>query len=130
MPGVKRMVVSQGEAFSGDLPADGKFQIFIDEEIAGAKNFSLLLNEMHSEVGSEHAHQVEHAFFILSGRGKYSIGGKEYDVGPGMALFAPAGALHRLRKVGPEPLRYIVIYAPPGPEKELRLKGRGAFEKG
>ncbi|MEM2881957.1 MAG: cupin domain-containing protein [Candidatus Bathyarchaeia archaeon] len=127
---MKKMVVSQEEAFSGDLPAGGKFRILLDEEIAGARNFSLLLNEMHSETGSEHAHEVEHAFFILSGRGKYSIGGKEYDVGPGMALFAPAGAMHRLRKVGPEPLSYLVIYAPPGPEKELRLKGKGAFKRG
>lgn len=127
---MKKMVVSQEEAFSGDLPAGGKFRILLDEEIAGARNFSLLLNEMHSETGSEHAHEVEHAFFILSGRGKYSIGDKEYDVGPGMALFAPAGAMHRLRKVGPEPLSYLVIYAPPGPEKELRLKGKGAFKRG
>ena len=126
---LKKRVIGREEAFSGELPSGGKYQIFLDEESVGTKNFSLLVNEMYSEVGSEHSHEVDHAFFILGGNGIYSIDGIDHEVKPGMALFAPTDTLHRLRKVGSEPLRYIVIYAPPGPEKELRKRGKDAFKK-
>jgi mannose-6-phosphate isomerase-like protein (cupin superfamily) len=66
--------------------------------------------------GGEHKHDVEHLWYILSGTGTFYIGGKSYQVGPEMAIFAPAGELHRI-DVGPgEDLTYVVVYAPPGPE--------------
>jgi hypothetical protein len=44
-------------------------------------------------------------------------------------VYAPAGILHQL-DVGPdEDLTYVVVYAPPGPEQELKKFGAKAFEE-
>jgi len=48
---------------------------------------------------------------------------------PQMAVFAPAGVLHRI-EVGPaEDLTYVVVYAPPGPEQPLKQFGAKAFDQ-
>jgi mannose-6-phosphate isomerase-like protein (cupin superfamily) len=127
---MKKLAVSLEEGIQGELPAGtGKFNILLDEEIAGTKFFSLLVNEMHPGIkGVEHSHTVEHAWYILSGTGKIFMEGKVYEMKAGMAIFAPAEVPHRIEVDGKEPLRYIVVYAPPGPERQLKEKGRNAFK--
>ena len=127
---MKKRVVSIEEGIKGELPGGtGKFNILLDGDRAGTKYFSLLLNEMHAGIkGMEHSHTVEHAWYILSGHGRIYMEGKVYDIGPGMAIFAPAGVPHKIEVEEKEPLRYVVIYAPPGPEKQLKEKGRDAFQ--
>jgi mannose-6-phosphate isomerase-like protein (cupin superfamily) len=44
-----------------------------------------------------------------------------------MAVFAPAGVPHKMASHGTEPLRYVVVYAPQGPERELRERGADAY---
>jgi len=47
---------------------------------------------------------------------------------PEMAVYAPARAMHRI-DVGPdEDLTYVLIYAPPGPEQQLKKGGEHAFD--
>jgi len=121
---VKRYVVNESEGVRGKLPVPGgggTFNILIDEEISGAQHFSLLVNEMAAGYkGKEHAHRVEHCWYILSGTGIIRMEGKTYSIKPGDAVFAPIGMAHSVECTGKEPLRYVVVYAPPGPEKELR----------
>jgi mannose-6-phosphate isomerase-like protein (cupin superfamily) len=133
MPGgslVKRAFhVSEG--VQGDLLANGgKFNLLVDRERGGAQHFSLLLNEIAPNYSStEHQHDVEHCWFILSGRGRMFMEGQEWELKPDVAVFAPALVPHRIESYGPEPLRYLVIYAPPGPEQDLLQKGYGAFNE-
>ena len=121
---MKRFVVNVAEAVHGNLPGAGKagiFRILIDQETAGAQHFSLLVNEMAPGYkGKEHVHEVEHCWYVLQGKGIIRMGGKEYYIKPGDAIFAPIGMLHSVECTGDEPLRYVVVYAPQGPEKELR----------
>ena len=126
---MKKRVVSVKEGVSGELHGGGgRFNVLIDEEIAGAKHFSLLVNEMWAGVkGEEHSHTVEHCWYILSGHGRITMEGKTYEIAPEMAVFAPAHVLHRIDVDEGQALRYIVVYAPPGPEKQLKEKGRNAF---
>jgi mannose-6-phosphate isomerase-like protein (cupin superfamily) len=126
---MKKRAVSLEEGVKGDLPnKTGRFNILLDEDIAGTKYFSLLINEMHAGIkGLEHSHTVEHAWYILSGHGRMVMEGKVYEVGPGMAIFAPAEVPHRIEVDDKEPLKYVVIYAPAGPEKQLKEKGKDAF---
>ena len=122
--GTKRLVVNVKEATRGKLPVPGGggvFQILIDEEISGAKHFSLLVNEIiPGSKSREHAHEVEQCWYILNGEGIVHIGDSEYLIKPGNAVFAPIGMRHSVECTGDKPLRYVVVYAPPGPEKELR----------
>jgi mannose-6-phosphate isomerase-like protein (cupin superfamily) len=126
---MKRRVISIEEGIKGELPGGtGKFNILLDGDMAGTKFFSLLINEMHAGIkGVEHSHTVEHAWYILSGHGRIFMEGKVYKVGPGMAIFAPAEVPHKIEVDDQEPLKYVVVYAPPGPEKQLKEKGKDAF---
>ena len=126
----KKYVVALKDAVTGVLHGRaGTFRVLIDEESSGAKNFSLLVNTMNAGVtGAEHNHEVEHCWYILSGKGTMYVEGKTLALEPDMAVYAPAKAMHRI-DVGPdEDLTYVLIYAPPGPEQQLKKSGEHAFD--
>ena len=127
----RKYVVPLKDAVTGVLHGKaGTFRVLIDEEISGAKHFSLLINTMNAGVkGAEHKHENnEHCWYILSGRGTMYIEDQSYEIGPEMAVFAPADTMHKI-DVGPdEDLTYVLIYAPPGPEQKLKQKGEHAFD--
>jgi len=121
---MKRFVVNVADGVQGKLPVaggGGTFRILIDEEISGAQHFSLLVNEMAPGYkGKKHSHNVEHCWYVLQGTGIIRMEGEEYAIKPGDAVFAPIGMRHSVECTGADPLRYVVVYAPPGPERELR----------
>ena len=48
-----------------------------------------------------------HEIFVLEGEGIITMGGKEYTVRPGMAIFIPPGIRHSYRNVGNTLWRFI-----------------------
>lgn len=130
---MKRVVTSE-EMVTGKLPVPGgggQFGIMVDAQLGGSEGFSLLVNEVRQGYkGKMHAHPEEQCWYILSGRGLISIDGVDYEVGPGMAALAPSNAPHQVEAHEGEPLRYVLLYVPGGPEKELREKGEDSFSGG
>jgi mannose-6-phosphate isomerase-like protein (cupin superfamily) len=126
----KKCIVPLKEAITGVLHGGiGTFRILIDEETSGAKHFSLLVNTSRAGAkGSEHTHDVEHCWYVLSGKGTMYLDGKSYRIEPQMAIYTPAHVLHKVDVDSEEDLTYVVIYAPPGPEQLLKQKGARAFE--
>lgn len=99
-------------------------RIMIDEASCGAKNFSLLANTMKAGLncnttGLGHSHAVEHCLFGLSGKGGIVVEGVRHAVEAGTAVFIPAGASHYVWADEGQDFTYLIIYAPPGPEKDL-----------
>jgi mannose-6-phosphate isomerase-like protein (cupin superfamily) len=126
-----RYVVPLSDADTGVLHGKaGTFRILIDEEKVGAKNYALLVNTMNAGVkGAQHKHaDAEHCWYILSGTGTLYVAGEPHRIGPNMALYVPADTMHKIDVDQDQDLTYIVVYAPPGPEKLLRTKGERAFE--
>ena len=120
--------VRRDEAATGDLPVPGgksMFRILLDEESVGAKQFALLVNEFDPGLTSKaHKHdKEEHAFYIISGTGIIRIEDEPIEVAEGDAVFVLPGKMHEVSSTGDEILKYIVIYAPPGPNVTLREKG-------
>ena len=128
---MNKYVVHFNEGVKGKLPVPGgggDFCILIDKQMSGAEHFSLLVNSFQpGYVGPMHQHEVEHAWYILSGQGTITIGEETFDLRPEMAVYAPIGVPHQVACTGTEPMRYIVVYAPAGPEQDLRLRGDQAF---
>jgi len=124
-------IVGPKEGITGELHGGvGTFRVLIDREICGARNFSLLLNVTNPNVvGEEHSHEEEHAFYILEGEGIMELDNQRYQVGPGTAIFVPPGVSHNLSCSSDVPIRYIVVYAPPGPEQKLKQEGKDSFRK-
>ena len=120
--------VRRDEAATGNLPVPGgksMFRILLDDESVGAKQFALLVNEFDPGLTSKaHKHdKEEHAFYIISGTGIIRIEDEPIEVAEGDAVFVPPGKMHEVSSTGDGILKYIVIYAPPGPNVTLREKG-------
>lgn len=56
---------------------------------------------------------AEAVFYILRGRGMTGHGDREYEVGPGTAIFVPKGSVHWFRNLDPEQeVELLGCYAP------------------
>lgn len=124
----KTYKVGLSEALTGDLPVPGgksMFRILLDEETVGAQNFALLVNEFDPGLTSKaHKHdKEEHAFYIISGTGIIRIEDERIPVEEGDAVYVPPGKMHEVSSTGDTPLKYLVLYSPPGPNIALREKG-------
>ena len=128
----QRFVIPLEEADSGVLyGGKGRFRILVDEKMCGARNYAMLLNTQPAgAVGQPHRHEdAEHSWFILEGTGTVTVGDESFRIGPNMTVYIPPGTMHGIVTDEGSELRYIVIYSPPGPERNLRAKGATAFDE-
>ena len=104
----------------------GKLSWLSEPRVTAAEKFSagvivLLAGKEHDR----HNHPgCEEILYVLAGKGRQvvEVGGEslEREVGPGVLIHIPSSAYHSTVNPGTEPMRLLAIYAPPGPEAELR----------
>lgn len=58
-----------------------------------------------------HAHGKDEVYYVLSGRGEFTLDGKSHVVTPGTAILTRDGSSHSLRQVGSEDLAILIMYA-------------------
>lgn len=67
-----------------------------------------------------HKHPKEnHVLYVLKGRGKGTIGASSAEVGPGQIVVIPANVPHQLKRIGDEPLDFILFSTPPFRSKDI-----------
>ena len=99
----------------------------IGRETVGATQVEMLLGVIERDAGAlPHAHPgIEQVGYVLAGRAVIEVGSgadaEAAEIGPGDACFFPADVMHKLRVVGDEPLRILVVYAPPYEEAPHRV---------
>jgi mannose-6-phosphate isomerase-like protein (cupin superfamily) len=57
-----------------------------------------------------HKQAEDEIYYVLSGRGRMTLDGQDYDVGPGTAILTRTGSSHGLKQVGTEDLVIIINY--------------------
>jgi len=57
-----------------------------------------------------HEQTEDEIYYVLSGRGRMTIDGKNVDVGPGDAVLTRTGSSHGLKQVGPDDLVILINY--------------------
>jgi mannose-6-phosphate isomerase-like protein (cupin superfamily) len=87
----------------------------VSKETVGAEKVKLFLTEMRPGAKTDWDRHMgaEHAYFILSGRGKAYVENQTFDLEPNVCLFIPEDANHRLDVIGNETMRFVVLLAPP-----------------
>jgi quercetin dioxygenase-like cupin family protein len=88
----------------------------VGREIVGAQQLEVVLGVVAKGGGAlKHSHPgIEQACYVLAGRARVEVGDSYVDeVGPGDTVFFPAGVPHVFTTVSDEPVRVLVIYAPP-----------------
>jgi uncharacterized RmlC-like cupin family protein len=101
----------------------------IGPETVGARNLEVLLGVIEKNQGAlPHAHPgIEQAGYMLAGRARVEIGSgsdiETVEVGPGDTCYFPPDRMHRFTVLSDEPVRILVMYAPPyleRPENVIR----------
>jgi mannose-6-phosphate isomerase-like protein (cupin superfamily) len=57
-------------------------------------------------------HAQDELYHVISGRGRFRVGGHDRPVGPGTVLFVEAGAEHSFHTITQD-LSVLVVFAPP-----------------
>ena len=77
-----------------------------------------LAHDRHNHPG------VEEILYVVEGMGKQTVecdnGIIAREICPGMLIHIPPDLFHSTANTGDKPMRILAIYAPPGPEVELR----------
>lgn len=61
-------------------------------------------------------HSSEELFYLLEGRMDFQIGDERVSATPGTLVMVPRGTVHAPRVVGRERARFLVMFAPAGPD--------------
>ncbi|MBY0508655.1 MAG: cupin domain-containing protein [Rhodospirillaceae bacterium] len=91
----------------------------IGPETVGAKQMEVVLGTVEKAHGAlPHSHPgIEQVCYMLQGRARAEVGGQTCELGPGDSCFFPADMPHIFTAVSDEPVRVLIIYAPPYTEK-------------
>jgi oxalate decarboxylase/phosphoglucose isomerase-like protein (cupin superfamily) len=91
-------------------------------DVTGSEGFSAGVVVLEPEKGHErHTHpDSEEILYFLSGEGEQTVADEERSVSAGEMVYIPSGVEHSTINTSWEPLRFIAVYCPPGPEAEIR----------
>jgi mannose-6-phosphate isomerase-like protein (cupin superfamily) len=62
-------------------------------------------------------HTRDELYIVAAGRGWFFVEGQRFQFGPGDALFAAAGEVHRFEDFTEDLLTWVVFYGPEGGER-------------
>lgn len=88
----------------------------VGRENVGAKQLEVVLGVVTRGGGAlKHSHPgIEQACYVLEGRARVEVGDDYVDeVGPGDTVFFPANVPHVFTTISAQPVKVLVIYAPP-----------------
>ena len=88
----------------------------VGRENVGAKQLEVVLGVVTKGGGAlKHSHPgIEQACYVLEGRARVEVGDDYVDeVGPGDTVFFPANVPHVFTTISEQPVKVLVIYAPP-----------------
>jgi quercetin dioxygenase-like cupin family protein len=69
-----------------------------------------------------HSHENEQLTFVISGRWRFQMDGKTFEIGPNQMLYIPPGAVHAA-----EAVEDVVAYDIFSPPREDWIKGEDAY---
>jgi len=85
----------------------------------GASKVEVVLGVIEKDKGAlPHSHPgIEQVCYLLEGRARAEVGGEVCELGPGDCCFFPPDLQHVFTVVSDEPVKVLVIYAPPYGER-------------
>jgi quercetin dioxygenase-like cupin family protein len=88
----------------------------IGRDNVGAQQLEVVLGVVAKAGGAlKHSHPgIEQVCYMLEGRARVEVGDEPpAELGPGDSVFFPAGVPHVFTTISAEPVKVLVIYAPP-----------------
>lgn len=93
----------------------------VTPETTGSEQFSAGVVEVAPGDGHDlHTHpDSDEMLYFLVGEAEQTVAGDTREVSAGSTVFIPAGVEHGTQNTGWETLKFLAVYAPPGPEAAL-----------
>jgi mannose-6-phosphate isomerase-like protein (cupin superfamily) len=82
---------------------------FVDKNFIDGRTLKLSVVEPGKATHAPHVHENDEFFFILEGKAKFHLDGKETVVGPYTSLYCPSNIPHGISNAGDTELKYLVI---------------------
>lgn len=82
------------------------------------EEFTLIFSALAPDGGCTdlHTHEVSGELMVFTqGTGRAWLAGEEYELKPGVALYAPPGVEHKTLNTGKVPLEIVCVFMPPAP---------------
>jgi oxalate decarboxylase/phosphoglucose isomerase-like protein (cupin superfamily) len=91
-------------------------------DVTGSDRMSCGVVQLEPGKGHErHTHpDSDEMLYVVRGEGRQEIADETRDISAGDMLHVPEGVPHGTVNTGWEPLVLVAVYAPPGPEAQLR----------
>ena len=95
----------------------------IGRETVGAEQLEVVLGTIEKGKGAlPHAHPgIEQVCYMIQGRARAEVAGESCELGPGDCCFFPPDIPHVFTVTSDEPVKVLVIYAPPYEESPDRV---------
>jgi mannose-6-phosphate isomerase-like protein (cupin superfamily) len=113
------MIYKDFSAMSGmkvEKPFERELKVILspetDEEV---KDFTFIISTLAPHGGCTDFHGHDDAgelMIFMSGTGKAWVGDTEYELKPGVAIYAPAGVQHKTLNTGSVPLEIACVFTP------------------
>ena len=115
------------ESYWQPVPANGHIDVALAPHIVGME-YPFGMGTQSVAPGGfvrEHTHdRNEEAIYVIEGKGRAVVDGKEYPIGPDSAIFLPKNTRHMFINDGDTRLRWVWLIVPNGLEDFFRLIGR------
>lgn len=113
MPVVNSNVVQMSHI---DKPFERDLKIIMSPQThSDVEGFTFLISTLAPDGGCTdfHGHETSGELMIfLSGRGKAWLDKEEFDIFPGISMYAPPGIPHKTLNTGTEPLAIACVFVP------------------
>jgi len=96
-----------------DLPFVGSSHNFVGADNGDVQISAFLLRALPGQGPGPHRHPYDEVQFVREGRGRYIVGGKEFEAGAGDILVIKAGEIHGFKCIGDAPLVEVDIHLSP-----------------
>lgn len=98
-------------------PYERLLKVCMSPEDGRTKDFTLLVSIISPGSGTNyHCHEESgELIYVVSGYGKATIEGKEFEVGADTAIYAPLGVRHMIRNASDETMKLVCVFVPPLP---------------
>jgi mannose-6-phosphate isomerase-like protein (cupin superfamily) len=113
-PGAARTVIRRlADQEAQNATSQREFRIVADPS-TGLRSATQFVGYVPTVRAPDHFHTYDEVIYVLEGDGAFHVGGTSRPIGAGSCIELPARTVHCLENTGPEVMRLVAVFRPPG----------------